>query len=369
MIVYFADRRMHILGMASTALRDGMAISDDTRTEDIETASVTFEFDLHYTGGPSRHNARNIAKAGNYLLRTDGQTQEFYCIITTEESVSDHTIDVYCESAGLDMLNEEVAAFKADQAYTIEWYVKKYAYDSGFEIGVNEDPSSVRTLSWDSTATATERLQSVATEFGDEIYFSFAIQGLSVKHKYINIKKRRGRDQNRELRQGRDFDDMTIKTSIEDLATALVVTGGTPESSDGSDQQPITLSGYKYDDGDIYVDGVMVKSRKALAVWSRYIDPDETGTDVGHVVKQWSYDTTSQSELCSRAVSHLKKVCEPEVTYELELSNLSGDIEIGDSVYIIDKAAELYFKARLIKLETSESTKTRKATFGNFLAL
>ena len=64
----------------------------------------------------------------------------------------------------------------------------------------------------------------------------------------------------------------------------------------------------------------MLKSRKALEKWSRYLW--ETGPDVGHIVQQYSYDTTSQSELCNRAVSQLKKICDMEVNYEVDISVL-----------------------------------------------
>ena len=52
-------------------------------------------------------------------------------------------------------------------------------------------------------------------------------------------------------RLGRDVKNIRDKESVQTLATALRVTGGTPEGS----SEPITLEGYSYDDGDIYVDG------------------------------------------------------------------------------------------------------------------
>ena len=365
MILYFADREMNILGMASTGGTKGLLISDDELTEDVETASETLQFDLHYTSD----NAASVipmAQVGHYVLRS-GTTQGFYTITTTENNSSERYIEVYCESAGLDLLNEEASAFAATEAHPIAWYIDKYIYDTGFERGINEDPSSMRTLTWDGSDTAAKRLQSVATEFGDEIYYSFDIRGLDVAHKYINVRKQRGRNIGKTIVGGRDFDNLTIKMSIEDLATALIVSGGTPDSSDGSTSSPITLSGMKYDDKDIYVDGTMLKSRTALSEWSRYISRDESGSDVGHIVKLWSYDTTSQTELLNRAISHLKKVRNPEVNYELELTHLDDDVQIGDTLRISDKLTDTYATARVLKIVTSEASRTRKATLGSFL--
>ena len=97
---------------------------------------------------------------------------------------------------------------------------------------------------------------------------------------------------------------------VEDLATALSVTGGYPEES----ETPITLKGYKYDDGDIYLSGSTLYSRSAVAKWSRYLS--EKGSGTGHIVQSYTYDTTSQSELCNRAVSKLKKIYDAAVSYE-----------------------------------------------------
>lgn len=169
------------------------------------------------------------------------------------------------EDAGLDLLNEVVGAYAADKAYPITHYINKYAANSGFQIGVNEAANLTRKLSWDGEATATERILSVATHFdGCEVSFSFDIDGLFVTKKYINIYKRRGKDIGVQLRLNKEIDSIITTKSIENLATALQCTGGTPENA----ENPITLQGYSYDDGDFYVDGAVLKSRNALKQWS-----------------------------------------------------------------------------------------------------
>ena len=49
MILYFADRRMNILGQASTELPDGAVITDDLKAEEIDSGVATFECVLPYT--------------------------------------------------------------------------------------------------------------------------------------------------------------------------------------------------------------------------------------------------------------------------------------------------------------------------------
>ena len=154
--------------------------------------------------------------------------------------------------------------------------------------------------------------------------------------------------------------NIIVKSSVEDLATALSVTGGYPEDS----ETPINLKGYKYDDGDIYLSGSTIYSRSAVAKWSRYLS--EKGNGTGHIVQTYTYDTLSQSELCNRAVSKLKKIYDAAVSYEVELAYLPDGIKIGDTVNIVDDAGELYLSARIMKLESSICNDEYTATLGEY---
>ena len=360
MIIYFADRKMHILGKASTNLPKGARITDDLKTEEVEVGVKVFECDLSYTSG-NQKTIKEWAKAGNYILRKNGEETEFYTIIDSENDSKDRIISIYAEDVGLDLLNEVVEPYEADQAYPITHYIERFSYDSGFEVGINEVSNLSRKLKWEGEETATARILSVATQFDAEVKYRFEVKGLTITHKYIDIYKKIGMDTGIKLRLNRDIDRIVTKESVANLATALNVKGGTPEGQ----ENPITLNGYQYDDGDFYVDGTMLKSRKALEKWSRYLW--ETGPDVGHIVQQYSYDTTSQSELCNRAVSQLKKICDMEVNYEVDISVLPQNAKIGDTVYIVDGKDQTYLSARILKLETSVSQRTNKATLGEYL--
>ena len=260
----------------------------------------------------------------------------------------------------MDLLNETVGEYKADKAYPASYYVEKFSDDSGFEIGINEVSNYNRKLSWEGETTASERILSVATQFDAEVSYTFEIDRLKIKHKYINLHKKRGVDQGRELRINREVKNIIVKSSVEDLATALSVTGGYPEDS----ETPINLKGYKYDDGDIYLSGSTIYSRSAVAKWSRYLS--EKGSGTGHIVQSYTYDTTSKSELCNRAVSKLKKIYDAAVSYEVELAYLPDGIKIGDTVNIVDDTGELYLSARIMKLESSICNDEYTATLGEY---
>lgn len=359
MILYFADRHMNVLGQASIELPKGLYISDDLKTEEVEAGVATLEFTLNYTAS-TRNDAKQYGSVGNYILRKNGDEQEFYTIITSEENIFKQEVEIYAEDAGMDLLNETVGEYKADKAYPASYYVEKFSDDSGFEIGINEVSNYNRKLSWEGETTASERILSVATQFDAEVSYTFEIDRLKIKHKYINLHKKRGVDQGRELRINREVKNIIVKSSVEDLATALSVTGGYPEDS----ETPINLKGYKYDDGDIYLSGSTIYSRSAVAKWSRYLS--EKGSGTGHIVQSYTYDTTSKSELCNRAVSKLKKIYDAAVSYEVELAYLPDGIKIGDTVNIVDDTGELYLSARIMKLESSICNDEYTATLGEY---
>ncbi len=373
MIIYFADRAMNILGSASTGLPKGLMITNDKKTEEISEGVAIFECNLDYDFANSNKDekqevdVKKLAAVGNFILKqsADDGKAEVYTIIDSTIDPIQKDASIYAEDAGLDLLNEVVGTYTADKAYSIDHYINKFAYDSGFEIGINEVSNLTRKLSWDGEATATERLLSVATQFDNaEIEFCFKVENMAVTGKYINVYKKRGNDSGVTLTIGKEVSGFRIKSSIADLATAYRCTGGTPEGS----ENPITLDGYKYDDGDFHVSGNYVMSRKALEKWSRYqIKTEKKENNVGHIVKTFSYDTTSKSELCNRAVSSLKKVCDEAVTYEVELLYLPDGVKVGDTVSIVDDDDNTYLTARLLKLETSESNDTKEAELGDYV--
>lgn len=363
MIIYLADRHMNIVATCSNNLPKGLKFQNDLKAEDVESGVATFSVDILYDEEDAVKTAQ-YCESGNYVLVYDDNGENgFYTIIEAENDRKEHSINIYAEDGGLDLLNEVVDAYTANGPHPIAFYIEKFSYDSGFEIGLNEVSDLNRTLSWTGQDTCTARILSVANSFDAEIGFSFTVKNMTITHKYINIYKKRGNENVAQLRLNTDIDNIVVKSSISDLTTCLIPSGGTPEGS----EYPITLAGYKYDDGDIYVNELgWVASRSALAKWSRY-QWETYGNYGGHIVKYYSYDTTSQSELCNRTISYLKKYYDVIYNYEVDIAILPDNVRIGDTINIIDENGELYLNARVLKLETSSCDKTATATLGDFL--
>lgn len=365
MIVYFANRGMTIIELASSNTEKGLIIDNDDKILDVDTGSVTFEFDIYFNED-NREKAVESTRAGNYILKKTKDEYEFYTIIDTEVDTKAMSIHIYAEDVGLDLLNEVTDSSYTNNttAYTIAHYVNKLIYDTGFEIGLDEIGNTrTRTLQWEAGNTATAQLDTVANAFEAEISFSFEIDGLMVKKKIINIHNKRGTTDAATVRLNSEVDNITIKESVANLATCYRVTGGIPDGG----ENPVTLVGYKYDDGDFYVNASgWLLSRNALSKWSRYQWEQGLSNDVGHIVKNFSSSLTNQKDLFNSALSELKKVCDIQIEYEVDITLLPDNVDIGDTINIIDEKHNLYINARVLKLEIKESEQSHIATLGSY---
>lgn len=363
MITYFADRHFNILGLASTDLRKGLHIIADKKSESIDTGIKVFECEITFNKS-NRADVESYTEAGNYLLRSQDDENEFYTIVETSLDVLNGTILLYCEDAGLDMINDVCgAADTPETAQPISYYINKYAANSGFTIGTNEISDLRRSLSWDGEDTAAGRIRSVATQFGNaEIGFSFDVKNLQIVGKYINIYKKRGDDRGVQLRLGQEVNNITVTKSVGNLATALYCKGAQDSSG-----KFVTLKGYAYDDGDIYSpqDSAYLYCRSANEKWTRR-NWESSGS--GWLVKQYSYETKTQSTLCAHAVTELKKLRDTAINYEVEIADFNDkQVELGDTLYIIDNEGELYLSARVQQLESSITNDSKVATLGDYL--
>lgn len=367
MIVYFADRQLNVLGTASTNLPEGIAILDDQKQESLETGSKTFEVTFVYDDNTRQLITENVA-VGNFLLRSADDENEFYTIITTEHNTETQTLHAYCEDAGLDLLNTIAPALVNENTHNAAWYINKYLPE-GWEIGINELEGN-QVIQWDSDSTVTERLLSIATNFDGELSYSYEIKGLNITARKVDFYKHRGSTQPvRQLQLGYEIKRITTNKSIEELATAFEVTGGTLKGA----KKPINLSGANYssdgttthtpaDPNDAYqISGTKVVCVPAMAKWSSGLDSD------GLLLRPFSYETTNKKELFSHAVAELRKVVDEQITYDVEFITFPDDIRLGDRVHVVDDKDNLYLEGRVLEITKSIIQGETKATLGEWI--
>lgn len=363
---YFTDRQFNVLQIASTSRNSEYRIPDDLEKSSIEADTKALTGTVYFDH-ENLLSALTMCQVGNYILYRDELDNDiFMTIMESHSNSTTNTIQFTAEDAGVDLLNEIVGAYKATKALKFADYFNKFTWDSGWTIGVNEIPSATRTLEFEGETTSYDRMQSVATEFGVELYFSFEIVGTTVTKRQMNVVKKRGKSDNVTLRVGKELNSITVDSDIYSLATSIKATGGTPEGKD----TPITLKGYKYVDPDgrfvLGADGIM-RDMVAVQEWSRLKSNDNPTPDRSHLQQVKTYDAVTQETLCQSVLADLKQNNHPAVNYVLDIAYLPETIEIGDIIHAVDDDAELYISARLLELNKSRATDTHTATLGDFL--
>lgn len=365
---YFTNRQFELQEIVSTNNSTAIVMAGEEDKLSIENGSRTLTGTLYFTNKQSAQ-VKMCAAIGNYILYHDKNNKDVWMtIVEIEHNPLSGTHTFVAEDAGLDLLNELVGPYNADKAYPISYYIEKFTFDSGFELGFNEIPKLTRKLEWESEdSTALARVLSVATQFDNaEIEFSFSIENTKVLKKYINVYKKRGKDNRQTLYVNVDVNNIVVKSDIYELATAIYAQGGTPDGKNS----PINLKGYKWTDPDgryeLTSSSGILKDKENGAKWSRLL-PGQANPNGAYIVRRKSYETTNQKTLLDSALRELKKVSEPVVNYEVDIADLPDGVNIGDTIYLVDENEEVYLSARVLELTYKYSIDSYAATLGDYL--
>lgn len=367
MILYFADKNFKILGTASTSLSGGYVITDDTKKEEVETGIATLDCTVAYTD-VTRSDIEIWCRAGNYVLAYYGKDDSadvdivnLFMITTTELSVLDHTIKFESEDSGLDLLNNLAKEYTGTEQMSAADYINKFLEKTGFRLRNNNVSKNPKKLEWTSTDTVTKRLADIAEKFEIELTYGFSVKGLTVSDRWVDIADETGRDTKINLYINKEVNNITVKNTIENLATALYATG----------KDNLTLIGFTIPEADkdkyqIDPDGNLV-SLEALTKWAR-VDYSSKDSFSGNLYQKFeSSDTTSQADLYRLAKEKLDSISDIETNYEVDIADLPPGVGIGDRVNIVDDAGNTYISGRILELETSVTDGTKKATLGEYV--
>lgn len=318
-MITVTDREYNKLCQLHFESSGGLIAYNDWFEQDLDTGIGTYEFNVDKTGNPEIEKIN----VGCYLMVKDGSKLRSFEIMRIEEDKNSKTI--YAEDAGLDLLGEQVPPYKADKSYPITHYIEEFTFDSGWEIGINEIPNTTtRKLEWQGTETATKRLLQLVKRFDAEISYDFEFLNDKIHKKLIHIYRKIGEDKNVRLEVGREASNVKRTISIENLATTLVATG-----ADG-----ITLAGAEYNEGNIRSDknSIYLIDYDAVARWKRagYAPAG------GGIVKRYESEAKTPQALMVEAVIKLKQWNHPEVTYDVPINVLPREVNIGDTVVIVD---------------------------------
>lgn len=367
MILYFADKNFKILGTASTSLSGGYVITDDTKKEEVETGIATLDCTVAYTDD-TRSDIESWCRAGNYVLAYYGKETaadmdivNLFMITTTELSVLDHTVKFESEDSGLDLLNNLAKEYTGTEQMSAADYINKFLEKTGFRLRNNNVSKNPKKLEWTSTDTVTKRLADIAEKFEIELAYGFSVKGLTVSDRWVDIADETGKDTKINLYINKEVNNITVKNTIENLATALYATG----------KDNLTLVGFTIPEEDkgkyqIDPDGNLA-SLEALTKWAR-VDYSSKDSFSGNLYQKFeSSDTASQADLYKLAKEKLDSISDIETNYEVDIADLPPGVGIGDRVNIVDDAGNTYISGRILELETSVTDGTKKATLGEYV--
>ena len=341
-MITLTDREYNKLCQLHFGSSGGLIAYNDWFEQDLDTGIGTYEFTVDKTGNPEIEKIN----VGCYLMVKDGSKLRSFEIMRIEEDKNSKTI--YAEDAGLDLLGEQVPPYKADKSYPITHYIEEFTFDSGWEVGTNEIPATTtRKLEWQGTETATKRLLQLVKRFDAEISYDFVFLNDKIHKKLIHIHKRIGEDKKVRLEVGREASNVKRTISIENLATTLVATG-----ADG-----ITLAGVEYNEGNIRSpkNSIYLVDYDAVARWKR-AGYTPAG---GGIVKRYESEAKTPQSLMVEAVIKLKQWNHPEVTYDVPINILPREVNIGDTVVIVDHHYEpaLIVSGRVSSIKKSLATR------------
>nr|DAM89699.1 MAG TPA: tail protein [Caudoviricetes sp.] len=340
-MITVTNRQYETLCQLNFDLAGGLIAYDDWFEQDIDTGIGTYDFTVDKTGNLELEKL----VVGCYLIVKDGSKIRSFEVMRIEEDKDSKTI--YAEDAGLDLLGEQVPPYKADKSYPITHYIAEFTFDSGWEIGINEIPeTTTRKLEWEGTDTATKRLRQLVRRFDAEIAYDFEFVNGNIHRKLIHIYKKIGEDKKVRLEVGNEVSNVKRTISIENLATTIVATGA----------NGITLAGAEYNEGNIRSpkNSIYLIDYDAVERWKR-AGYTPAG---GGIVKRFDSEAKTPQALMVEAVIKLKQWNHPEVTYYVPINMLPAEVNIGDTVIIVDHNYEpaLIVEGRVASIKKSLST-------------
>lgn len=365
MQLYVLDRSKNVL-----ATTDGFY--NDLHHKELTAGASTYVFDLNKSD-----EAAQYMVSGNIITMLDDQGRPWsFEILYYDEFQTYKT--VHCEDVGINLFNKACDVWYYQDAKPFADYFNVITDGTPWELGVNQLADLSRKLTFTGRDTGLGRLLSVLKAFDDaECIFNIQMNG-PVPVKYvIDVYKKIGTVQdNIQIAYNEELDNIQKTETRQEFVTALAGVGSviqdTEADADGSTvdtnkpQEYVDFADLEFDDGDFYT----TKGDKFLR--ARTANAQFNPGDQGFIEDFYEYDTNSSTELFNRTTTQLQTRSQPQFTYDAQVKVIDPNLDIGDTVTIIDHDYNpaLYLQARVATLEKSYTDATKGSiTFTNYVVL
>lgn len=346
-MIYILNRSEKIIGLLQSR-SDGMAQNiyfDDVFYEDLSTGAETLTF-----CSISDRNMLSNLKVGNYVAFRKNNSYKLMQIIETEEEREQYLIKkVYCETAGMELINSVYDGSNLENA-NIKSFLERVLQDTQWKVG-SVDSSLTTSLALELEEKEIYTIiQENISKFGAEIEFRVDIRNNRVVGRYIDVYSQRGKYKGKRLEIKKDINKIVRKMDISSYATKLI----------GRGKDNLSFK-------DIQTD-YKPRGQNFIINEEAYSRLNHKGQ---HITRVFEFDTTDPYELLLQTKKALDEMSKIKITYEIDASIMNfDDVEIGDSLIISDNSFEppLTIVARVGELETSVANglHTNKAVLTNF---
>lgn len=356
MIYHILNREFNSICMIDDEADNSIILTEDTHTYGISNGTLLNTFDCAID---KNHEDAGMIQVGTHIVFQD-ENGENICLSLMDTDEDEYTRTCHYEDLGMELINETPMIFPASFVQPVEYYVNREIYDSGWEIGLNELVDAKMKMEFTNNDTTLTRLQQICEMFKCEMYFTVEFHNLKVTKKRINIVYQIGVETNEVLNAGVDLITVGKHINVDNLKTALIVTGGS------------NFNNLVYNDGNYFtrIGESIIYDREANALWGRGHTTDTR--DSGWVYGNYQSQSDDPAQMFAEGLAELKKINQPEATYTVEAIFSNTDFMVGDRVTIIDEEYNpaLRISARILQKDISRTNPSNNGlVIGNVIEL
>lgn len=331
MSIHILDRYTDKIKDYLTNKPDKKIIIEDLHTRNIESHSETYDFTVDYAA------TENIQSRDRVLIPDEetGQYREFVV-----DEIETDTYDGETEIKTVASYLEDLEKARPIEPNTIEQYTTQQAVEYAltyvdWEVGTVEY-GGFRTISWTGVNSPYELLKIIANRFDLQLDFTIEIDGNEISRRLVHLREKTALFDGKEVRRGKDLENLQIKRTSTDVVTALLALA--PEPEEGKER----ITAIVVDD-----EAQAQYGREQDYIWGVY-EPESDDQNM------------TQKRLETLARTQLNKVKNPKTDYTIDAVDLEQflgheKVRIGDKIRIKDDLQEPYFYADATVKEVKRS--------------